>query len=105
MSISCCIDKQIVVYLYKGILLSHIKGLKYWNMLHCGWISGTLFWIKETREKRLYNVWFCLNEIYGIGSRDREQGVGGHREWLLSGYGVFFWVDEMFLKSVEVVVV
>lgn len=49
MSISEGMDKQSVIYIYRGIIFRQRK--EFWYMLQQGWTLKTLCWAQETRHK------------------------------------------------------
>lgn len=53
-------NKQIVQSSYDRILLHNAKKKNYRYMKHHGWISKTLFWVKDTR---VHSIWFHLSKV------------------------------------------
>ena len=64
-SVNRRMDKQIVVYSYNGKIT--LPGKEIANALQQRkYVSKTLCWVKESRNKRPYAAWFHLYEIFII---------------------------------------
>jgi hypothetical protein len=62
-------DNQNVFYLYKWMLFSNKKGMKYWYKVQHEWILKT---VKEANQRRPYIVWFHLYETFRVG-KERQK--------------------------------
>ena len=65
MPINRGMDKEDVVYVYNGILLSHKKGMKLGNLQRCGWMDLESV-IQSEVSKKKKNKYCTLTHICGI---------------------------------------
>lgn len=71
MSIGGYMDKQNVVCPYNGTS-STTKSVKHWHMLQYGWTLKAC-WMKETNDKNLHIMWFCLYKMSRIGKSIKKE--------------------------------
>ena len=68
-------DKQIVIYVYSGILFSDLKKKK----KNHEWVSKTLYWVKETKPKTTFEIQVEIADLYWWKS-EQQSTLGTERK-------------------------